>query len=134
VTIDGETGHLRLSSAGHDPPFIYDPQQDSFIELDAGALPLGIMRGEEYPEVTHGPLAPGSVIMVSTDGVWEAQNENEEMFGKDRVYEILRTNAHRSARDIARALHDGVQAFCGDARQLDDITFVVARRVEASDQ
>jgi sigma-B regulation protein RsbU (phosphoserine phosphatase) len=130
VTIDGEQGNLRLSSAGHDPPFIYDPVQDTFIELDAGGLPLGIMQGEQYPEISHGPLPPGSVILVSTDGVWEAQNEDEEMFGKERVHEILRTNAHRSAREIARAVHDAVQAFCGEARQLDDITFVVARRLE----
>jgi serine phosphatase RsbU (regulator of sigma subunit) len=130
VTIDGERGELRLSSAGHDPPFIYDPGQDTFIELDTGGLPLGIMQGEQYPEETYGPLPPGSVILASTDGVWEARDETEEMFGKDRIREILRQNAHRDARDIALALRDGVQAFCGEARQLDDITFVVARRVE----
>jgi sigma-B regulation protein RsbU (phosphoserine phosphatase) len=130
VTIDGERGELRLSSAGHDPPFIYDPGQDTFIELDTGGLPLGIMQGEQYPEETYGPLPPGSVILASTDGVWEARDETEEMFGKDRIREILRQNAHRDARDIALALRDGVQAFCGEARQLDDITFVVARRIE----
>jgi serine phosphatase RsbU (regulator of sigma subunit) len=130
VTIDGERGALRLSSAGHDPPFIYDPEQNTFIELDAGGLPLGIMRGEQYPEAIHGPLPIGAIILASTDGVWEAQDESGEMFGKERVCEILRANAHREAREIADALHDGVQAFCGDARQLDDITFVVARRVE----
>jgi sigma-B regulation protein RsbU (phosphoserine phosphatase) len=127
VTIDGERGQLRLSSAGHDSPFIYDPDQDTFIELDAGGLPLGIMEGEQYPESTHGPLPVGSVVLVSTDGVWEARDENEEMFGKDRVREILRNNAHRDARDIACAVRDGVQDFCGEARQLDDITFVIAR-------
>jgi serine phosphatase RsbU (regulator of sigma subunit) len=130
VTIDGERGELRLSSAGHDPPFIYDPNQDKFIELDTGGLPLGIMAGEQYPEETYEPLPPGSIILASTDGVWEAQNETEEMFGKDRILEILREHAHGSARDIANAVLEGVQAFCGDARQLDDITFVVARRVE----
>ncbi|MHC4220366.1 MAG: SpoIIE family protein phosphatase, partial [Planctomycetota bacterium] len=75
VTIDGERGQLRLSSAGHDSPFIYDPDQDTFIELDAGGLPLGIMEGEQYPESTHGPLPVGSVVMVQTAGVWEARDE-----------------------------------------------------------
>jgi sigma-B regulation protein RsbU (phosphoserine phosphatase) len=88
------------------------------------------MQGEQYPEETCGPLTPGSVILASTDGVWEAQNETNEQFGKERIRETLREHAHRSAGDIARAVHDRVQAFCGDARQLDDITFVVARRVE----
>jgi serine phosphatase RsbU (regulator of sigma subunit) len=134
VTIDGERGELRLSSAGHDSPFIYDPNEDTFIELDAGGLPLGIIQGEQYPEAALGPLPPGSVVLASTDGVWEARNETEEQFGKDRIREILRRNAHRNAQDIARAVRDGVQAFCGEARQLDDITFVVARRVEPHDQ
>lgn len=129
VTIDGKRGQLRLSSAGHDPPFIYDPQKDDFIELDEGGLPLGIMEGEEYPEASCGPLPPGSVILASTDGVWEAQNEAKEQFGKDRMRDVLRANANRSAREIAGAIHDAVQAFCGEARQLDDITFVVARRI-----
>ena len=44
ITIDGEEGSLRLASAGHDPPFVYDPIKDEFIELDDedGGLPLGI--------------------------------------------------------------------------------------------
>ena len=130
VTIDGERGELRVSSAGHDPPFIYDPDQDTFIELDTGGLPLGILEGEQYPEATYGRLPAGSVILASTDGVWEAQDETKEQFGKERIREILRENAQRNANDIAGALRDGVRAFCGEARQLDDITFVVARLAE----
>jgi sigma-B regulation protein RsbU (phosphoserine phosphatase) len=130
VTIDGKRGELRLSSAGHDPPFIYDSVKDEFIELDAGGLPLGIMEGEQYPESSCGPLPAGSVVLASTDGVWEAQNESSEQFGKDRIRDILRANAHRASNEIAKALRDAVQAFCGDAKQLDDITFVIAKRVE----
>ena len=131
VTIDAERGELRMSSAGHDPPFIYDPARDTFIELDSGGLPLGIVRDQEYPEETYRPLPPGTVVMASTDGVWEAQNESHEEFGKDRIREILRKNAHRSSNEIALAIRDGVQAFCGEAKQLDDITLVVARCVES---
>jgi sigma-B regulation protein RsbU (phosphoserine phosphatase) len=130
VTIDSQQGELRMASAGHDPPFIYDPGQDKFIELDTGGLPLGIMQGEQYPEVTCGSLPLGCVVLASTDGVWEAMNETDEQFGKERIRAILREHAHRDACDIALALRDGVQAYCGEAKQLDDITFVVARRVE----
>lgn len=129
LTIDGAQGTLRLASAGHDPPFIYDPVADDFIELDEGGLPLGIMAGEEYAEATSDSLPVGAIVMASTDGVWEAQNENQEQFGKDRIHEIIRTNAHRSAQEIGDAIRDAVQSFCGEARQLDDITFVVVRRV-----
>ena len=130
VTIDGTRGELRISSAGHDPPFIFDPDEDAFIEPDTGNLPLGIMPDQDYPEVRVAPLPQGCVVLASTDGVWEARNEENELFGKDRIRAIIRRCAGESAREIARALHDGVQAFCGEARQLDDITFVVAKRVD----
>jgi serine phosphatase RsbU (regulator of sigma subunit) len=42
----------------------------------------------------------------------------------------LRANAHREASEIAKALREAVQLFCGEAKQLDDITFVIARRIE----
>lgn len=132
VTIDAQHGDLRLSSAGHDPPFIYNPEKDEFIELTAGGLPLGVVAGERYPEASCGPLPIGSVVLVSTDGVWEAQNSEQQQFGKDRVREIIRANAGRTSGEITQALYDAVQEFCGDARQLDDITFVVVKRTQAS--
>jgi len=134
VTIDGVRGELRLSSAGHDPPFIYDPEQDEFIELEEGGLPLGIMGEEEYPETKYGPLPIGSIVLVSTDGVWEAQNDAQEQFGKDRIRDIIRANANRASSEIATALHEGVQTFVGEAKQLDDITFVLAKRIPLTDE
>lgn len=133
ITIDCDRDELRMSSAGHDSPFIYDPGSDTFIELEAGGLPLGILVSEKYPEATYRPIPPGCVILASTDGLWEAQNEEEKQFGKDRVREILRANACHGSHTIAMALRDGLQTFCGKARQLDDITFVVARRLDPAD-
>lgn len=129
VTLDGERGELHLASAGHDPPFIYIPDKDTFIELRDGGLPLGISAGEVYPEESLSELPPGSVVLISTDGVWEAQNEAGQHFGKDRVRDVIRATARDSAEEIAQALRQAVSTFCGSARQLDDITFIVARRV-----
>ena len=132
VIIDATNGALRLSSAGHDPPFIYNPETDAFIELESGGLPLGILAEEEYPETEEVPLPVGSIVLSSTDGVWEAQNEADEQFGKERVCDYIRANSHLSARDLAKGLQDAVQEFCGEARQLDDITFVVVKRVDSA--
>jgi len=132
ITIDGERGELRMASAGHDPPIVYRPDEDRFVDLQTGGLPLGIVPDEQYKEFTCDVLPPGAVVLASTDGVWEARNESDEMFGKDRVCEIIRANADRSAQEIADAIVEGVQDFCGEARQLDDITFVLARLIEPS--
>ncbi len=131
LAIDRKRMQLRLSSAGHDMPFIYDPASDTFAELKGGSLPLGILPDEEYPETTFDRLRVGSVVVVSTDGVWEAQNEAGQQFGKDRFCDIIRANAGRRAREIAAAVRTALEDFTGEARQLDDITFVVIRCVEA---
>lgn len=130
MKIDSKSGEMRMASAGHDPPFIYDPTQDTFIKIDEGGLPLGIMEGETYAEATGASLPIGSIIVASTDGVWEAQNEAGEMFGKERVCETIRNNFRRDVKEIARAIQTTVQEFCGEAKQLDDITYVVVRRVD----
>src|SRR5262249_60478993 len=69
--IDARAGTVRWVSAGHDPAIVYDPAADRFEEVGKGELPLGVMDETEYPEHTHGPLRPGQVILIGTDGVWE---------------------------------------------------------------
>src|SRR5439155_16920841 len=69
--IDARAGTVRWVSAGHDPALVYDPAADRFEEVGEGELPLGIMDDTEYTEHTHGPLRPGQVLLIGTDGVWE---------------------------------------------------------------
>ena len=72
-------------------------------------------------------LPPGSIIVASTDGVWEARDESEEMFGKDRLAHIMRNNKHKSAEAIQDAVLEAVSDFRGDTEQEDDITIVVLK-------
>jgi serine phosphatase RsbU (regulator of sigma subunit) len=125
--IDAKAGTLRWASAGHDPALIYDPAADRFEEVGEGELPLGVMDETEYAEHTHGPLRPGQVIVVGTDGVWEMPDAEGEPFGKDRLREAIRASAAGSAEAIAGAVRDRLVSFRGDARQVDDVTFVVVK-------
>jgi serine phosphatase RsbU (regulator of sigma subunit) len=125
--IDSQTGTMRWVSAGHDPAIIYDTATAQFQEVGEGDLPLGVMDDTTYTEQTHAPLRPGQVILVGTDGVWEMPDAKGEPFGKDRLRDVIRESAAGSAAVVARAVRDRLAAFKGDAKQVDDVTFVVVK-------
>ena len=127
MALDPATGAARWASAGHDPPFVYDPAENAFAASGRGGLALGLKEGVSYPEHELPPLRSGQVCLVATDGVWETFNEDGEMFGKDRLREFIRRNAGAGAAEIAERLLAELEVFRGKASQDDDITYVVVK-------
>jgi sigma-B regulation protein RsbU (phosphoserine phosphatase) len=140
VVVDPTHGTLRWASAGHDPPIVYSPVRDAFRELDGGDIPLGLVAGVEYEEYLVTDVEPGSIIVIGTDGIWEApphdaphveKNAPEAatrgLFGKERLNTIIRAHAHDSAADISKAINDALARFSGRDRFPDDVTFVVVK-------
>ncbi|TWT78551.1 Phosphoserine phosphatase RsbU [Posidoniimonas polymericola] len=127
VTLSGDRDELRWASAGHGPPLVYDPSTDTFAELDGGGLPLGLMEGEEYEEHVLAGVRPGSVVLTTTDGLEETINQSEELYGTDRLRELVRKHAGASAEEISQAIRDSLANYRGDLSQDDDLTFVVAK-------
>lgn len=127
AAIDADTGTIRYCSAGHDPPIAYDADRDFVRQLEGGNLPLGVIEGTCYQEFSA-QLAPGEVICVGTDGVWEAARGDGEMFGKERLREAIRASASGSAADIEAEVSRRLSSFLGAARPKDDVTFLVIKR------
>ncbi|MGP1257265.1 MAG: PP2C family protein-serine/threonine phosphatase, partial [Kiloniellales bacterium] len=127
MTIDATRREIRWASAGHGAPIVYDAATDSFPEYEGWGLPLGIMAGESYREHVERGLAPGSIILAATDGLWETKGEDKSLFGMDRLRDLLRTNAKRSSAEISEAIRDALAEHRGAAAQDDDLTFVVIR-------
>lgn len=127
MTLDSQSREMRWASAGHDMPFIYDPSANRFLEIEGSGLPLGIMEEQVYEEYTLRDIPSGMIFLAATDGVWEAVDGAGEAFGKDRICDVIRRSAKLSAAEIGDLLRKELAAFRGTARQLDDITFVVAR-------
>jgi sigma-B regulation protein RsbU (phosphoserine phosphatase) len=117
----------RWTSAGHDPAIIFDPATKSFEEPDLSSMPLGIMDDTVYEEQVYGPIAPGKILVVGTDGIWEMPNAASEQFGKDRLREIIQSAAEGSAEQIAQQIREGLTKFRGEAKSVDDVTFVVIK-------
>ena len=72
-------------------------------------------------------LAKGQIIVLSTDGVWEAHNPAGEIFGKERLCEIIRQNATKKAEEIIEAVMVAVNQFQNGSGTEDDITLVVIK-------
>jgi len=117
---------MRWVRAGHDPAILYNPVDDRFSELNGDGMALGIE--EEYLFKAYSmPLGlPGQVIVIGTDGIWEAHNPQREMFGKDRLRAVIRDHHHLDAHAIKDAVFRAVAAFTGPDQD-DDITLAVIK-------
>ncbi|MBW2428482.1 MAG: serine/threonine-protein phosphatase [Deltaproteobacteria bacterium] len=127
LTIDPQTKRLDWVRAGHDPALIYDPILDEFDELKGNGVALGVNEGFDYEENHRNGLANGQVIAVGTDGIWEAVNREGEMFGKERLRKVIRSNAGAGAGDILSAVYDELNQFTLGQKSEDDITLVIIK-------
>ena len=118
-----DDGILSYVNAAQCPPIVLRATGER-IELEATGMPVGLMEGAEFT-VESLPLSPGDRVVIYSDGVTEAQNQNAEFFGKKRLNEILAKHAGESCRAIHDAIQEGVAAFTEGAPQSDDITVVV---------
>jgi sigma-B regulation protein RsbU (phosphoserine phosphatase) len=121
---------LQWVRAGHDPAVLYDPVTDSFEELRGQGVALGVSGDSAYSLGGTVELSVGKVIMIGTDGLWEAQNTAGEMFGKKRLEEIILQNAPSNAETILKAIIQSVQKFRGSTKQEDDITLAVVKVID----
>jgi sigma-B regulation protein RsbU (phosphoserine phosphatase) len=117
---------LRWVRAGHDPALLYDPQTDQFSELTGDGMALGIEEAYQFVYQAAPMGHAGQIIVIGTDGIWEAHNSQREMFGKDRLCQIIRNHHHHDAHDIRDAVFKAVEEFAG-RHQDDDITLAVIK-------
>jgi hypothetical protein len=128
--LDTRTGELRYVNAGHNPPCIL--RADGGREyLDKGGLVVGIMPGSQYEE-GHAVLGEGDDLVLYTDGVTEASNLEDEMFGEERLEKLLMAHRHASAREIEERVYTSIKDFAAGAAQTDDLTMVIVKMTPGS--
>ena len=125
--LDSDTRSLQWTSGGHDPAIWLRRRTGQFEELPNFGVPLGIEEGMAYGSGGPVTLESGDIIVIGTDGIWEAANEAGEMFGKDRLRGVIASHADEPSHYIHTRVVDAVSEFLGDVAQADDITLVVIK-------
>ncbi|GAB7023858.1 SpoIIE family protein phosphatase [Salidesulfovibrio brasiliensis] len=127
LQLSPDSAMVRWVRAGHDPALTLKPDSDEFGELRGEGLPLGVAPDMKY-EPGETDLVPGELVILATDGLWEAHSPEGEMFGKERLLAIVRQNRDKDPDEIVRAAFEAVTEHVGRAGREDDMTMVVIRR------
>ncbi len=128
--IDRAANRLTYLSAGHGPVLFYCRADDRFTELEVHGCPLGVM--EDFPFSGPGvvEIGPGDILAAVTDGFFEWVDPKNEAYGIGRVQELIRSLRDEPSSTIIARLYEDVLSFAKGTPQLDDLTAVIARRVE----
>lgn len=121
--LDISTGNLKFANAGHNPPLIKRLDKDFEYLKDRSGMVLAGMDGLKYRK-NETTLLPGEKIYLYTDGVTEAVNESEELYGEKRLLNIICSVKNETAEKICSTVKKDVDNFVGVAPQFDDITML----------
>ena len=117
------TGKLSTANAGHEYPVVRHAGGPFELIKDPHGLVLGIMEDTKYEQYQI-QLEPGSKIFVYTDGLPEATNEDNELFGTDRMIEALNKDPDAVPEEILKGTKHAVDLFVGKTPQFDDLTML----------
>ena len=120
-----DDGLLCYANAGH-APVIYCPENGEARLLPAGNASIGMLPQAEIIESTV-PLGPGDVLVVASDGFTEAMNQQDEMFGFERLLEMISRCAGQNVETIGAVIQAVVTTFRGQQPPSDDQTLVVLK-------
>ncbi len=129
AVIDAQTGQLQAVSAGQSPILHYRAAADELDVLKADTMPLGVL--DQGPIAIPDPidLAPGDIYAAISDGIFEAVNRSQEMFGDQRVQQIIREQRDTSAAEILEQIRTRTEAFTEGLPPDDDRTIIVVKRL-----
>ena len=121
--LDLRTGEFSYANAGHNPPYI-KRRYGTLDRLDQFHGPvIGAVEDLSYQEGS-GCLALGDMFFLFTDGVTEAMNRQKQLYGEERLVDLLSSRDHKSAESLTLAVVDDVQDFEAGADQADDVTIL----------
>jgi len=126
AVVDAESRTLNLCSAGQTQPIHLSAETEEarLVETEGDTFPLGILEDADYQE-TRLKLASGDKVVFYTDGIVEAMNDQEEIFGFDRLLDVVQGTRAMDAEALLKEVIDQVNQFAGGAAQHDDLTVIV---------
>lgn len=132
LSLERGTGNYKKAQwirAGHDPALCYTPASDTFIELKGPGIALGIDKDYPYQQQQIDSLTENQILVLTTDGIYEAHNHQGEMFGKERLQDIVRLHSSQPAMAILNNIMEEHFRFTAGLAREDDITLVIVKIV-----
>jgi len=126
----GPDGAGRFISAGHNIAYLFRSASGKIEELAPDAFALGMFDRACYP-VRGFHLDAGDILLVYSDGLTDAENQREEMFGEERLLELIRKGAPAGSEALEQKLLRAIEDFTEGTPQTDDITFVIVEKCGA---
>lgn len=130
LQLNPKTHELLVARAGHEPVLIVHAN-GAVENLTPPGTALGMLETEDFDALIKEqsyPLQANDTVLLYTDGITEAQNQDHEEFGYERLEKLVCANAALSARELYERIIDEIHAFTSGMAQLDDITLMVIRR------
>jgi sigma-B regulation protein RsbU (phosphoserine phosphatase) len=126
--LDLPTGRLRYANAGHNAPLLIESEGKKVTMLDVNPnLPVGIMHDWKYI-AQEKLIEPNSAIFLYTDGLTEAENINQQLFGEKRLIDVIQqVESTLQPHTFIEHIFENVKQFVGEADQSDDLTMMAVR-------
>ncbi len=129
--------YFQFARAGHNIPIVYNKKHDSTFKLNTEGFALGMTPTKTLKkqlEEKKYQFEPGDSLLLYTDGLIEARNEQNEEYGEDRLDGILSIYGSLHAKTITQKIQSSIEQFIGGEKPLDDITFTTIHKVDPPKQ
>lgn len=121
-----ENKTLYYSNAGHNPLVVYRANSDTIELHTVKGVAIGFLDNYKYKQGEI-QLDKGDIVIFYTDGITEAENRDKEMFGLERLKDVIYENKHKSPRELRKVILEAINKFRQDYEQTDDLTFLILK-------
>lgn len=129
---DAKERKLSYTNAGHNFPFLLREGDEQAVELTQSAFPLGVFEDAVFETETV-VLQPGDLFLTFTDGLTDARNDEDQLFGTEAIIDCLTQHRHQSAEEIVNGLMAQIEQFAKGTEPYDDTT-VIALKIGDGDE
>jgi len=126
ILIDPSTRSFYYANAGHHFPFHFRADTGKAEPMESTGLPLGVDADMACPVIER-TWNPGDVMVLYSDGIVEAENAAGDVFGEDRLQDLVESYGHESPLALRQRIIDALEVFCQGVPLLDDVTIAVAK-------
>jgi sigma-B regulation protein RsbU (phosphoserine phosphatase) len=123
---DSNDRTLTYINSGHNPPAVFRKNLSAIYWLTRTAPAIGLSE-HYFPRTETVKVSEGDVLLLYTDGLTEALNNDMEQFGQERLAELILNSADLSSSDLLQVVRHGINAYSGDLPLADDLTLVALK-------